>query len=188
MAYGLGLFGTTYLIPVFVQDVAGYSPSRAGDLLIVPGLGLAVTIALAGRWTDRVEPRRIVIAGLALFALSSLLLAFAGRSTGFVVLGALAADRPHRPGHDHSGAFGGAVQALDESYIAYAASAVNFVRQLGGAIGVNLLAVAARMAAGRAWRGRCGNGLSRMLLGGYDCVCGRDCGRLVDPQASTGQR
>jgi hypothetical protein len=34
-----------------------------------------------------------------------------------------------------------AVQALDESYIAYAASAVNFVRQLGGAIGVNLLAV-----------------------------------------------
>ena len=35
----------------------------------------------------------------------------------------------------------GAVQALDSQYVAYAAASVNFVRQLGGAIGVNLLAV-----------------------------------------------
>ncbi len=141
LAYGLGLFGTTYLIPVFVQDVAGYSPSRAGALLIVPGLGLAVTIALAGRWTDRIEPRRIVIAGLALFALSSLLLAFAGRSTGFAVLGIWLLIGRIGLGMIIPALSVAAVQALDERYIAYAASSVNFVRQLGGAIGVNLLAV-----------------------------------------------
>jgi len=141
LAYGLGLFGTTYLIPVFVQDVAGYSPSRAGALLIIPGLGLAVTIALAGRWTDRIEPRRIVIAGLALFALSSLLLAFAGRTTDFVILGLWLLIGRIGLGMIIPALSVAAVQALDESYIAYAASAVNFVRQLGGAIGVNLLAV-----------------------------------------------
>jgi len=141
LAYGLGLFGTTYLIPVFVQDVAGYSPSRAGALLIVPGVGLAVTIALAGRWTDRVEPRRIVIAGLALFALSSLLLAFAGRGTGFVVLGIWLLIGRIGLGMIIPALSVAAVQALDERYIAHAASSVNFVRQLGGAIGVNLLAV-----------------------------------------------
>ena len=141
LAYGLGLFGTTYLIPVFVQDIAGYSPSRAGALLIVPGVGLAVTIALAGRWTDRVEPRRIVIAGLALFALSSLLLAFAGRGTGFVVLGIWLLIGRIGLGMIIPALSVAAVQALDERYIAHAASSVNFVRQLGGAIGVNLLAV-----------------------------------------------
>jgi len=141
LAYGLGLFGTTYLIPVFVQDVAGYSPSRAGALLIVPGVGLAVTIALAGRWTDRVEPRRIVIAGLALFALSSLLLAFAGQGTGFVVLGIWLLIGRIGLGMIIPALSVAAVQALDERYIAHAASSVNFVRQLGGAIGVNLLAV-----------------------------------------------
>jgi len=141
LAYGLGLFGTTYLIPVFVQDVAGYSPSRAGALLIVPGVGLAVTIALAGRWTDRVEPRRIVIAGLALFALSSLLLAFAGRGTGFVVLGIWLLIGRIGLGMIIPALSVASLQALDERYIAHAASSVNFVRQLGGAIGVNLLAV-----------------------------------------------
>ena len=35
----------------------------------------------------------------------------------------------------------GAVQTLAPEHIAYAASSVNFMRQLGGAIGVNLLAV-----------------------------------------------
>jgi len=141
LAYGLGLFGTTYLIPVFVQDVAGYSPSRAGALLIIPGFGLAITIALAGRWTDRIEPRRIVIAGLALFALSSLLLAFAGRATGFAVLGLWLLIGRIGLGMIIPALSVAAVQALDERYIAYAASSVNFVRQLGGAIGVNLLAV-----------------------------------------------
>lgn len=140
-AYGLGLFGTTYLIPVFVQDVAGYSAARAGALLIAPGLGLAVTIALAGRWADRIAPRRIVIAGLALFALSSLLLAFAGPNTGFGVLGVWLLIGRVGLGMIIPALSVAAVQALDERYIAHAASSVNFVRQLGGAIGVNLLAV-----------------------------------------------
>jgi EmrB/QacA subfamily drug resistance transporter len=141
LAYGLGLFGTTYLIPVFVQDVGGYSPSRAGALLIVPGIGLAATIALAGRLTDRVEPRRIVMAGLALFGLSSLLLAFSGRSTGFAVLGIWLLIGRVGLGMIIPAISVAAVQALDERYIAYASSSVNFVRQLGGTIGVNVLAV-----------------------------------------------
>jgi EmrB/QacA subfamily drug resistance transporter len=141
LTYGLGLFGTTYLIPVFVQDVAGYSPSRAGALLIVPGIGLAVTIALAGRWTDRLDPRWIVIAGLALFGLSSLLMAFAGRETGFTVLGIWLLIGRIGLGMIIPALSVAAVQALDERYIAYAASSVNFARQLGGTIGVNLLAV-----------------------------------------------
>jgi hypothetical protein len=35
----------------------------------------------------------------------------------------------------------GAVQTLPAEYLGHAASAVNFARQLGGAVGVNLLAV-----------------------------------------------
>src|SRR5204862_8296509 len=35
-AYGAGLFGTTYLLPVFVQQVAGYDAAEAG-VLLAPG-------------------------------------------------------------------------------------------------------------------------------------------------------
>ena len=85
-AYGVGLFGTTYLVPVFAQEIAHYDAAQAGYLLLPPGIGLAVAIAIGGRLTDRMQPAPIIVAGLALFAASSLLMAFSGSQTGFVLL------------------------------------------------------------------------------------------------------
>ncbi len=140
-AYGLGLFGSTYLIPVFVQDVSGYSPSRAGYLLLWPGLALALAIAVAGKVTDRVQPRWVVAVGLACFALSSALFAVAAQETPFIDLVLWLLLGRVGLGMIIPALNVGAVQALDSQYVAYAAASVNFVRQLGGAIGVNLLAV-----------------------------------------------
>src|SRR5205823_6815473 len=64
-AYGLGLFGTTYLVPVFVQDVAGYNASQAGYLLLAPGISLAFAIVVGGPLTDRVAARAVVAPGVA---------------------------------------------------------------------------------------------------------------------------
>jgi len=140
-AYGAGLFGSTYLIPVFVQDIASFTPSRAGYLLLPPGLALAVAIAFGGRLSDRLSPRRIIQAGLVLFALSSLLLAFADAATGFVVLAAWLVIGRVGLGLLIPALNVGAVHSLSGTELAYASAAVNFVRQLGGAVGVNLLAV-----------------------------------------------
>ena len=140
-AYGLGLFGTTYLVPVFVQDIAGYTPARAGSLLLWPGLVLAVAIALGGRLTDRVSPRYVVSGGLACFALSSLLLAFATGTTAFWLLALWLTIGRAGLGLIIPALNVGAVETLPEEYLGHASAAVNFARQLGGAIGVNLLAV-----------------------------------------------
>jgi EmrB/QacA subfamily drug resistance transporter len=140
-AYGLGLFGTTYLVPVFVQDLAGYTPAQAGNLLFVPGLVLAAAIALSGRLTDRTSARHVVAAGLACFAVSSLLLALATGSTGFWVLALWLGIGRAGLGLIIPALNVGAVQTLAAEYLGHAASAVNFARQLGGAVGVNLLAV-----------------------------------------------
>jgi MFS transporter, DHA2 family, multidrug resistance protein len=140
-AYGVGLFGTTYLIPVFVQDVAAYTPTEAGYLLLWPGVLLGITIVLAGRLTDRVDPRWVVAPGLAFFALSSVLLVFSGARTSFVVLALWLSIGRIGLGMIIPALNVGAVQTLAPEHVAYAASSVNFVRQLGGAIGVNLLAV-----------------------------------------------
>ena len=140
-AYGVGLFGTTYLVPVFVQDVAGYSPAQAGNLLFVPGLVLAAAIAFAGRLTDRAHARHVVVAGLACFAVSSLLLALATGATAFWILALWLALGRAGLGLIIPSLNVGAVQALPPEHLGNAAAVVNFARQLGGAIGVNLLAV-----------------------------------------------
>src|SRR5712691_1135049 len=140
-AYGVGLFGTTYLVPVFVQDIAGYTPAQAGNLLFVPGLVLAVAIAVSGRLTDRASPRHVVAAGLTCFAVSSLLLALATGGTTFWVLALWLAIGRAGLGLIIPALNVGAVQTLPAEYLGHASAAVNFARQLGGAIGVNLLAV-----------------------------------------------
>ena len=140
-AYGLGLFGTTYLVPVFVQDIAAYDASRAGYLLFPPGIALALAIAAGGRLADRAEPRYVIAAGLALFAVSSLLLVFAGGATAFWLLATWLVIGRVGLGMLIPALNVGAVASLAGTELAYASSSVNFVRQLGGAAGVNLLAV-----------------------------------------------
>jgi MFS transporter, DHA2 family, multidrug resistance protein len=140
-AYGVGLFGTTYLVPVFVQDIAAYNASQAGYLLLPPGIALALAIIAGGRLADRIEPRIVIVAGLVLFASSSLLLAFAGAATGFWLLTAWLVIGRAGLGMLIPALNVGAVASLSGTELAYASSSVNFVRQLGGAAGVNVLAV-----------------------------------------------
>jgi EmrB/QacA subfamily drug resistance transporter len=147
-AYGVGLFGTTYLVPVFAQEIAHFDAAQAGYLLLPPGIALAAAIAIGGRLTDRMQPAPIIIIGLALFALSSLLLAFSGLRTGFVLLALWLVIGRVGLGMLIPALNVGAVQSLAGSELAYASSAVNFVRQLGGAVGVNLLAVVLEWRAG----------------------------------------
>ena len=126
---------------MFVQDIAGYTPAQAGNLLFVPGLVLAVAIAVSGRLTDRASARHVVAAGLTCFAVSSLLLALATGATTFWVLALWLGIGRAGLGLIIPALNVGAVQTLPAEYLGHAAAAVNFARQLGGAVGVNLLAV-----------------------------------------------
>ena len=162
-AYGLGLFGTTYLLPVFVQDIAAYSASQAGWLLMPPGIALALTLAGAGRLTDRVAPRYVVSAGLALFGLSSLMLTWTGPHTSFVLLATMLVVGRIGLGLIIPGLNVGAVQPFEGTALAYASAAVNFVRQLGGAVGVNVLAVLLE------WRLALRGGADGALIAFHEC-------------------
>jgi DHA2 family multidrug resistance protein len=62
----LGLFGAQFMIPIFLQQVMGYTALQAG-LVIVPALLIAaVGGTLAGRLSDLISPRLMVLAGLCL--------------------------------------------------------------------------------------------------------------------------
>src|SRR5688572_11131793 len=73
--FGVGLFGSTYLVPLFVQTVQHYTPLDAGLLLMPAGIVMGVFMPLAGYLSDRVPTRGLIISGLVCFALSSYWLA-----------------------------------------------------------------------------------------------------------------
>jgi len=139
--YGAGLFGSTYLLPVYMQMALAYTPSRAGLVLLPAGLALAFTIAAAGRLTNRIAPHRQVSFGLALLAASFLLMALGSQATPYLLLVAWAIVGRIGLGCILPSLTLGAMRGVDYSLIAQGSSCINFLRQLGGAIGVSLAGV-----------------------------------------------
>lgn len=139
--YGMGLFGSTYLLPVYLQIGLAYSPSRAGLVLLPAGLVLAVTIPVAGRLADRFAPNLLVSIGLLLLVASFGLMAMGVAGTSYLLLVAWAIIGRIGLGFVLPALSLGAMRGVDRALIAQGASTINFMRQLGGAIGVSLVGI-----------------------------------------------
>jgi len=70
----LSIFATMALMPLFLQQLRGYSVFDAGLLLAPRGAGMAVASITAGKLLRRYEPRVFVIVGLTVLAMSSLMM------------------------------------------------------------------------------------------------------------------
>lgn len=139
--YGMGLFGSTYLLPVYLQMGLAYAPSRAGLVLLPAGIVLAITIPLAGKLADRHPPHWLVSAGLGLLALSFGLMALGTPGTSYLQLMAWAIIGRVGLGFVLPALSLGSMRGLAPELIAQGASTINFLRQLGGAIGVSLVGI-----------------------------------------------
>lgn len=139
--YGMGLFGSTYLVPVFMQTALHFTPSAAGAALLPAGLVLAVVIPVAGRLADRIAPYRLVCAGLVLLAASFALMGTVQPGTALAVLMLWAAIGRLGLGLVLPSLSLGSLKGLDSPLIPQAVSNINFLRQLGGAIGISVVSI-----------------------------------------------
>lgn len=138
---GAGLFGSTYLLPVFVQQIQGMTPTQAGLLLMPSGFAMLVVFPVAGRLSDRLPPALMIGVGMAVFAGSSLLMARADINTTFWTLAWWTVISRIGMGLVFPAISAGALSVLPRHQLGQGSGASNFVRQLGGAFGVNLLTV-----------------------------------------------
>jgi MFS family permease len=75
------LFGTLFLIPLFLQQVRHYGAFNTGLTLLPQALAAAVAMPIGGALFDRIGARPLVISGGALMAIATLLLAQVGLTT-----------------------------------------------------------------------------------------------------------
>jgi EmrB/QacA subfamily drug resistance transporter len=139
--FGAGLFGSTYLVPLFVQTVQHLTPLSAGLMLMPAGLIMGALMPAAGYLSDRLPARNLIIAGLLCFGVASWWLAGVDANTAFWTLAwCVALTRVGlsliKPALNVS-----ALRALQPELLGQGAGMINFSRQLGGAFGVNLLSV-----------------------------------------------
>jgi DHA2 family multidrug resistance protein len=67
---GIVLFGTTVVIPQFLQTLLGYPAVKAGEALAGGGFAMLVMMPVAGALVSRMDPRVMMAAGFAGTALS----------------------------------------------------------------------------------------------------------------------
>ncbi len=65
------LFGSLFLLPLFFENIQGYSALTAGELLISQGLAMGAGMALSGVLYNRVGPRILAAIGLALLVIGT---------------------------------------------------------------------------------------------------------------------
>lgn len=141
VVYGAGLFGSTYLLPLFMVVALKLTPSSVGAVLMPAGLALAVTIPVAGRLSDHQPLARTVVIGLSVMCASFLVMLAVGSGTSVVWLTAWAMLGRVGLGLVIPSLNLASVRALPTAMQAYGTSTMNFLRQLGGAIGVSLVGI-----------------------------------------------
>lgn len=134
--YGAALFGSTYLVPVFLQTALHYPPSLAGAALLPASVLLALTIPLGGQLADRIAPYRLVCAGLVLVSVSMALMACAGDAPALLIVMVWLMIGRLGIGLLVPALSLGAMLGLEREFISEGATAISFLRQLGGAVGV----------------------------------------------------
>ncbi len=75
-------FGITFLLSLYLQYIQGLSPQGAGTLLVAQPVVMALFSPIAGKKSDKMEPRILASSGMALTAVGLLIFAFLGPDTG----------------------------------------------------------------------------------------------------------
>lgn len=139
--YGTALFGSTYLLPVYLQLGLNLSASHVGTILLPAGLVLAATIAGVGRLADKHPTWLLVSIGLALLAASFALMLTVSLASGLWMLVMWAMLGRIGLGFILPSLNLGSLRPLHEHLLSQGSSAINFLRMLGGAIGVSLCGI-----------------------------------------------
>jgi len=140
-AFGAGNFATNYAIPVFTQTVQGFTPTKAGLVLVPAGILLVTMIPFSGRLADHVPAHYPITLGVALFALAAYLLSDSDVNTPFLLIASFAVLSRFGLGLVMPNMGAAAMRTVSNDKLNQAAGAYNFTRQMGGAFGVNLVVV-----------------------------------------------
>jgi MFS transporter, DHA2 family, multidrug resistance protein len=136
---GLGLYGSVYLLALFLGLVRDHSPLEIGTIMIVSGAAQLLTAPVAAYLESKMDPRLLTAVGYGLFASGLIANGFAATSTDYdglfwpqalrgasVMLCILPATRL-------------ALDTLMPEQVADGSALFNLMRNLGGAIGIALV-------------------------------------------------
>jgi len=137
--FGMGMFGSTFILPLYLQNGLGYTAFQSGSLFLPIGLIQGFMAPIAGRMSDKINPKIPALFGIILLSFSLLInrnlslfsetqnimlsLYLRGMGMGFIFtpLSAIA------------------LSEIPREKMAQASGLFNVLRQIGGSFGVAIM-------------------------------------------------
>jgi len=136
---GIGLFGSTWLIPLFFEHMLDYTALQAGILMLPMALVVAAVLPLAGRMADRMDGRIPIALGFLFSAASLYWLCFVDLRTSAATGVWMLIMRGIGLGCIFPPLMSLALKRLPQDKVATGSGLMNVSRQLGGAFGVAVI-------------------------------------------------
>ena len=138
---GAALYGAMLILPLYWQEVRGTDALGAGLLLIPQGVGSMLSRSVAARLLDRISARAVSVIGFVLVGLATVPFALAGADTAIWLLLAALFVRGLGMGMVVIPLMTVAFVGLDREKVPHASIVTRIAQQVGGSVGVALLAV-----------------------------------------------
>ncbi len=133
------LFGGMLLLPLYLQEVHGYSALETGLLLLPQAVTAAVAMPLGGYLTDRFGPRPVVATGMVMLAVGGVVLAqIHPNSSNWLVVAALLL-RGFAMGFSMMPSMAAAMARVPHHLSSSASSISNSLQRIGSSIGIAVL-------------------------------------------------
>jgi DHA2 family multidrug resistance protein len=137
--FGVGMFGSTFLVPLYLQNSLGYSAFQSGLFFIPVGILQGIASPLVGNLSQKYNPKLFIVVGLLLLGTSFYLnqslsyLTDAGYIQISLYLRGLGMGMMYSPLMNMS------LYNIPQQFMAQASSLTNIIRQVGGSFGVTIM-------------------------------------------------
>jgi EmrB/QacA subfamily drug resistance transporter len=135
----VGLFGSVFLFPIFLQTLMGYTSVQAGLWMMPGAVAVGLTMPIAGWLADRYSPAWLTASGCALVGSSLLLFGVMDPLSSWPILVWPQVTRGIGLALMMAPLTAAALNAVPRSALAMASSFINVSQNVGGSLGIALL-------------------------------------------------
>ena len=136
---GFGLFGLNLILPLYFQNVLRFNAWQSGLALLPGAAATALSMPIAGRLNNRVDPRWMIAVGLAMFGLSSWLMGDWNQNVGYWDIFWPRFVQGFSMGFLFVPLSTATLSSIERGQLANATGLYTLVRQLGGSLGIAIL-------------------------------------------------
>jgi EmrB/QacA subfamily drug resistance transporter len=136
----LSMFGVFFFISLYMQNILGFSPVKAGAAFLPMTILIILIAPMAGRLADRIGSRWLITSGMVLMSIHLLLFSRLGEDASYVtgilpslVVGGIGISLVMTPSS------AAAMKAVSVDKAGVGSAVLNAFRQVGGSVGIALM-------------------------------------------------